>query len=176
MSGVKTIQVTRELIQSGMSPGGGWTKEQLAILGVRWPPKTGWREWAERRQVSESEARRFVEMRPGGNMPGVVVKQKTLGRRGRVQDAIKNADGATAWCMRNGILLTVANGGAHWFMTFEDRRADFWPATGKLVFDFKFKEFLLAKGGWAEVAKILNARWPLKPSIDDEFRELVSSF
>jgi hypothetical protein len=32
----------RKLIESGRSPAGGWTREQLAVLGVPWPPPAGW--------------------------------------------------------------------------------------------------------------------------------------
>jgi hypothetical protein len=34
--------VTPELIESLKSPNGGWTKKNLAFLGVQWPPIKGW--------------------------------------------------------------------------------------------------------------------------------------
>lgn len=39
-----TIILTKELIHSASShpSGDGFTKAQLAVLGISWPPKTGW--------------------------------------------------------------------------------------------------------------------------------------
>jgi ribonuclease HI len=37
------IEVTDELIDAAMSAAGGWSRKQLAILGVPWPPVKGWR-------------------------------------------------------------------------------------------------------------------------------------
>ena len=36
------FHVTREWIKENKTARGGWTKEQLAILGVHWPPVQGW--------------------------------------------------------------------------------------------------------------------------------------
>jgi ribonuclease HI len=36
------VTLTRELIHAGRGDDGGWTREQLALLGVPWPPKRGW--------------------------------------------------------------------------------------------------------------------------------------
>lgn len=42
--GAKTVVVvTPELVQEAMTGVGGWTREQLAILGVAWPPPSGWK-------------------------------------------------------------------------------------------------------------------------------------
>lgn len=35
--------ITEEEILAKMSPGGGWTREQLAEWGVSWPPPKGWK-------------------------------------------------------------------------------------------------------------------------------------
>jgi hypothetical protein len=37
------IEVTNELLEAAMSAAGGWSRPQLAILGVEWPPVKGWR-------------------------------------------------------------------------------------------------------------------------------------
>lgn len=34
---------TAEEIEAAKSPAGGWTKEQLAVWGVPWPPPKGWK-------------------------------------------------------------------------------------------------------------------------------------
>lgn len=38
------MKLTLEQIEAGRSPAGGYTKEQLAIWGVPWPPPKGWKE------------------------------------------------------------------------------------------------------------------------------------
>ena len=40
---MRDVELTDELIESGMSARGGWTKAQLAVFGVGWPPKKGWK-------------------------------------------------------------------------------------------------------------------------------------
>ena len=36
------ITITKSLIHSVATLRGGWTREQLEILGVPWPPASGW--------------------------------------------------------------------------------------------------------------------------------------
>jgi 5-methylcytosine-specific restriction endonuclease McrA len=38
-----TIKLTKEEIESHLTPGGGYTQEQLAEWGVSWPPPKGWK-------------------------------------------------------------------------------------------------------------------------------------
>lgn len=37
------MKLTSEEIDAARTPGGGWTKKQLAAWGVGWPPPKGWR-------------------------------------------------------------------------------------------------------------------------------------
>ena len=37
------ILLTKQLIEDGLSPKGGYNRKQLAILGVDWPPQKGWK-------------------------------------------------------------------------------------------------------------------------------------
>jgi hypothetical protein len=46
-----TIQLTAPLIRSGATAAGGWTAEQLNLIGVDWPPESGWIKRAEGREV-----------------------------------------------------------------------------------------------------------------------------
>jgi ribonuclease HI len=64
--GVHLIPVTAELIESGKSFRGGWNKIQLAILGVPWPPSSGWKPLAMKRRITPLEAQRFVSLRRKG--------------------------------------------------------------------------------------------------------------
>jgi hypothetical protein len=43
--------VTKSEIEKAKTPGGGWTRKQLAQWGVPWPPPKGWK----RRLVEESK-------------------------------------------------------------------------------------------------------------------------
>lgn len=44
---------TREQIDAAMTPGGGWTRAQLAEWGVPWPPPKGWRKELEAKAKPE---------------------------------------------------------------------------------------------------------------------------
>lgn len=55
--------VTVELIAAGASPGGGYTREQLAVLGVDWPPPKGWKARVIGQPISEDDAGKFVNLR-----------------------------------------------------------------------------------------------------------------
>ncbi len=35
--------LTNDLIVLGMSRRGGWSEEQFALLGIKWPPRRGWK-------------------------------------------------------------------------------------------------------------------------------------
>lgn len=37
------IRITRDMIIAGRSSNGGWSRQQLKILGVEWPLKRGWK-------------------------------------------------------------------------------------------------------------------------------------
>lgn len=57
------IKITQEFIDSGKSHAGGWSREQLRILGVSWPPEAGWRERIEGTEILTLEAEKFIEIR-----------------------------------------------------------------------------------------------------------------
>jgi hypothetical protein len=38
-----TVKLTHTHIEQAKSASGGWTKEQLRLIGVSWPPAKGWR-------------------------------------------------------------------------------------------------------------------------------------
>ncbi len=51
--------VTDALIDAGRSGSGGWTKEQLALLGVCWPPSKGWRSRVVGTEIPDKDAMAF---------------------------------------------------------------------------------------------------------------------
>jgi len=60
------VRITAELIESGKSPRGGWSKAQMAILGVGWPPAPGWKTRVIGRLITRADAERFFQLRSGG--------------------------------------------------------------------------------------------------------------
>jgi hypothetical protein len=59
------VTVTAELIEAGQSERGGWSKAQLALIGVAWPPPAGWKEIAVGRRIPRADTERFVALRAG---------------------------------------------------------------------------------------------------------------
>lgn len=57
------VPVTVKLIAAGRSTRGGWTRAQLALLGVPWPPSPGWQNAALGRLIPRLDAERFVASR-----------------------------------------------------------------------------------------------------------------
>lgn len=57
------VPVTQRLIENGKSGAGGWTRAQLEIIGVKWPPKHGWRRRVDGALIPRSEADRFVSLK-----------------------------------------------------------------------------------------------------------------
>ena len=65
------VLITTEYLDQHRGAGGAWTKAQLTVLGLRWPPVTGWRARVSGMELSEEDARRFED---GKN----IVTQKTV--------------------------------------------------------------------------------------------------
>jgi hypothetical protein len=56
------MKITEEFIEKIASPRGGWNRPQLALLGVDWPPTTGWKRRLIGMEISEETARRLEEL------------------------------------------------------------------------------------------------------------------
>ncbi len=71
----QVFEVTRQWIQAHQSGNGGWNRDQLASLGVKWPPSQGWIGRAVGIEISIQAKLRFEQMR------GLTMKQrKTVGQ------------------------------------------------------------------------------------------------
>jgi hypothetical protein len=70
MAGEELVTVTAELIEAGRSERGGWSKAQLALLGVPWPPPAGWKEVVVGRAIPRPDAKRFLQLCGGGSPSG----------------------------------------------------------------------------------------------------------
>jgi hypothetical protein len=57
------VRVTEDFLLAARSARGGWTSEQLRILGVDWPPVKGWKRLAIGRTLTAQEARDFLRGR-----------------------------------------------------------------------------------------------------------------
>lgn len=56
------MDITEELITAGTSERGGFSKRQLALLGVDWPPVSGWKKAIIGRSISEEDAEEFLQL------------------------------------------------------------------------------------------------------------------
>jgi len=57
------VKLTKEMLTSGRSKNGGWSKPQLALLGVTWPPKKGWLLASVGMIVSQQVADEFLALK-----------------------------------------------------------------------------------------------------------------
>ena len=48
--------ITDKFIVQGISKNGGWTRAQLELLGVEWPPTRGWKGRIIGNELSDSDA------------------------------------------------------------------------------------------------------------------------
>jgi hypothetical protein len=58
-----TVLVTTELLNAGRGTDGEYTRAQLALLGVGWPPPRGWRSGVKGLRITAEKADEFVELR-----------------------------------------------------------------------------------------------------------------
>lgn len=80
----------------------------------------------------------------------------------RRQVAIEYRPALERWCRARGVTLDVKAGEQHWILTHRDRRAEWWPSSGRLVFDQKWSKARKAH----DVYKLqgeLARRWGLRP-------------
>lgn len=59
----EAITITEELIEAGKSERGGWNRPQLALLGIDWPPVTGWKAQVVGKKITQRDAHHFVTLR-----------------------------------------------------------------------------------------------------------------
>ena len=55
--------ITNELIVKGKSSNGGWSSKQLKLLGVAWPPQTGWLKKLIGKKVDEKIMLKFIRLK-----------------------------------------------------------------------------------------------------------------
>jgi len=52
--------ITKEFIEKGKSKNGGWSKKQLALLKVAWPPEKGWQLKIIGNTIADDLAKKFL--------------------------------------------------------------------------------------------------------------------
>ena len=57
------MKITLSLIEAGKSLRGGWTREQVELLGESWPLKPNWQAKAVGRTIKPDDAERFLDLR-----------------------------------------------------------------------------------------------------------------
>lgn len=57
--------LTREILIAGKSDCGGWSKSQLELIGVKWPPTKGWMDQVIGKDFENSVLENFVKLKPG---------------------------------------------------------------------------------------------------------------
>ena len=77
------VTVTELLIRQGASDKGGWCAAQLRMIGVAWPPTTGWMRAVEKKRVeiSESDAAIFVGYGAGTASKSAVRRANRVNRK-----------------------------------------------------------------------------------------------
>lgn len=60
--------VTEKWIRSFRTQHGGWTAKQLACLGVKWPPVTGWIQRAIGQEISKKDRKNFESFSTQGQL------------------------------------------------------------------------------------------------------------
>lgn len=53
------MKITNEWIRANTTRNGGYTKKQLELVGVAWPPITGWKKEISGREIDEAVAAEF---------------------------------------------------------------------------------------------------------------------
>ena len=53
--------ITKELLDSAATENGGYTKKQLAAIGIDWPPRKGWKTEVIGKSISEEQAEIFLD-------------------------------------------------------------------------------------------------------------------
>lgn len=54
----KTVKINKDFIEQYMTKNGGWTKKQLELIGVSWPPIKGWKTSLDV-EISQESANEF---------------------------------------------------------------------------------------------------------------------
>lgn len=86
------MRVTSEFIVECASDAGGWTKYQLSLLGVAWPPPKGWKKGVIGSEIDDAVAAAFRNGPPAGVSSQELFSDS--GSRLRLTEVVIYVDGA----------------------------------------------------------------------------------
>lgn len=69
------FEVTEQWVRQHQSGNGGWTRDQLEVLGVSWPPREGWIRRVIGMEISDENRERFER-----RMDRKTVRRERMGR------------------------------------------------------------------------------------------------
>lgn len=85
--------MTWELINEGKTKEGGYTKEQLRLLGINWPPMAGWKNLLIDWDVADEKVKQFIAIGkatyPPPKKPTLAQKQRRLAQKHTVRKRLK---------------------------------------------------------------------------------------
>ena len=61
-SSASLVVISEDLLLRGRSEKGAWTREQLALIGVGWPPAKGWKKVVIGREIAATDADAFISL------------------------------------------------------------------------------------------------------------------
>ncbi len=64
---MELIKLSNKLIEKGKSINGGYSKHQLELLGIDWPPKKGWKKQIIGKQIQKNILDKFIELKDKHN-------------------------------------------------------------------------------------------------------------
>jgi len=57
------VTATAAHVEAGQSRNGGWSEDQLCLLGVEWPPPKGWKAFVVGRRLPGTTLAAFIRLR-----------------------------------------------------------------------------------------------------------------
>ena len=55
------VKVTIDYINKHKTEKGAWTRKQILALGIKWPPKSGWKQELDGTYITQEKAREFED-------------------------------------------------------------------------------------------------------------------
>lgn len=81
---------------------------------------------------------------------------------------------ARFFCETHNLHLQVNNNGKHWIVSNSDRRADYWPSTGRVVFNLNHDNPYSVASVFTFL-ELINERWrPVFNTLNEEYADIVS--
>jgi ribonuclease HI len=109
------VPITEDLIRDAASSAGGWTKAKLAIIGVSWPPESGWQKKAVGKLITADQAAAFVAVKhlrvtPAKPRSSRVAKPKNSPLKGLNHPALGLIDESISKVSHAGIVVIQFDG------------------------------------------------------------------